>query len=61
VVYIPVKSGRVKIPNINPCSRTEGSKYRHDSHQWLEEHIGPLDAMGGDQPFTLDLHLPIRE
>jgi DNA gyrase inhibitor GyrI len=39
----------------------EGSKYRHGSHQWLEEHLGPLDAMGGDQPFTLDLHLPIRE
>ncbi len=31
------------------------------SHQWLEEHIGPLDEMGGEQPFTLDLHLPISE
>jgi hypothetical protein len=39
----------------------EGSKYHHGSHQWLEEHLGPLDAMGGDQPFMLDLHLPIRE
>ena len=27
----------------------------------LEEHIGPLDEMGGEQPFTLDLHLPISE
>ncbi|MBK9924974.1 MAG: GyrI-like domain-containing protein [Anaerolineales bacterium] len=39
----------------------EASKYRHGRHQWLEEHIGSLGAMGGDQPFTLDLHLPIME
>jgi hypothetical protein len=39
----------------------ENSKYRHGKHQWLEEHIGPLDEMGGEQPFTLDLHLPISE
>jgi AraC family transcriptional regulator len=39
----------------------EGSKYRHGSHQWLEEHIGPLDQMGGGNEFTLDLHMPIRE
>ena len=39
----------------------EASKYRHGRHQWLEEHIGPLGKMGGDQPFTLDLHLPITE
>ena len=39
----------------------EGSKYRHGRHQWLEEHIGPLEEMGGEQPFTLDLHLPITE
>ena len=39
----------------------ESSKYRHGRHQWLEEHIGPLDEMGGEQPFTLDLHLPISE
>jgi len=39
----------------------ESSKYRHGGHQWLEEHIGPLDEMGGDQPFTLDLYLPIVE
>ena len=39
----------------------EGSRYHHGTHQWLEEHIGPLEAMGGGQPFTLDLHLPIRE
>jgi AraC family transcriptional regulator len=39
----------------------EASKYRHGRHQWLEEHIGPLDEMGGDQPFALDLHLPITE
>jgi DNA gyrase inhibitor GyrI len=39
----------------------EASKYHHGRHQWLEEHIGPLESMGGDQPFTLDLHLPITE
>jgi AraC family transcriptional regulator len=39
----------------------EASKYRHGRHQWLEEHIGPLGEMGGEQPFTLDLHLPISE
>ncbi len=39
----------------------EGSKYRHGRHQWLEEHIGPLVEMGGEQPFVLDLHLPIAE
>jgi len=39
----------------------EASKYHHGRHQWLEEHIGPLTQMGGDQPFTLDLYLPIKE
>ena len=39
----------------------EASKYRRGRHQWLEEHIGPLDDMDGDKPFTLDLHLPIAE
>jgi DNA gyrase inhibitor GyrI len=39
----------------------ESSKYHHGRHQWLEEHIGPLEGMGGGEPFTLDLHLPITE
>ena len=39
----------------------EGSKYRHGRHQWLEEHLSPLEDMDGEQPFTLDLHLPITE
>jgi DNA gyrase inhibitor GyrI len=39
----------------------EGSRYHHGHHQWLEEHIGLLDVQGGEQPFTLDLHLPIRD
>ncbi|MBK7455042.1 MAG: GyrI-like domain-containing protein [Anaerolineales bacterium] len=39
----------------------EASKYHHGQHQWLEEHIGPLSELGGEQPFTLDLHLPISE
>jgi DNA gyrase inhibitor GyrI len=39
----------------------EAGKYQHGAHQWLEEHIGPLEDQGGGKPFTLDLHLPIRE
>jgi DNA gyrase inhibitor GyrI len=39
----------------------QASKYHQGQHQWLEEHIGPLDTMGGDTPFTLDLYLPISE
>ncbi len=39
----------------------EGSRYHHGTHQWLEEHIGKLEDMGGRFPFALDLYLPIRE
>jgi DNA gyrase inhibitor GyrI len=39
----------------------EASKYHHARHQWLEEHIGLLGEVGGEQPFTLDLYLPIAE
>ncbi len=39
----------------------EASKYHHGRHQWLEEHIGPLDESVNEIPFTLDLHLPIAE
>lgn len=39
----------------------ENSKYHHGRHQWLEEHIGPLDETVNALPFTLDLHLPITE
>jgi DNA gyrase inhibitor GyrI len=39
----------------------EGSKYHHDRHQWLEEHIGPLGKADVNLPFTLDLHLPVSE
>ena len=39
----------------------ESSKYHHGRHQWLEEHIGPLDEKVNEIPFTLDLHLPIAE
>jgi DNA gyrase inhibitor GyrI len=38
----------------------EAGKYHHGRHQWLEEHIGPLEKQG-QLPFTLDLHLPISE
>lgn len=39
----------------------EASKYHHGRHQWLEEHIGPLDDTVNELPFTLDLYLPISE
>jgi len=39
----------------------EDSKHHFGSHQWLEEHSGSLETLGGSLPFTLDLHLPIRE
>jgi AraC family transcriptional regulator len=39
----------------------ETSKYSHGRHQWLEEHIGPLNEQVNDLPFTLDLYLPITE
>jgi predicted transcriptional regulator YdeE len=39
----------------------EASKYSQGRHQWLEEHIGPLNEHVNDLPFTLDLHLPITE
>jgi DNA gyrase inhibitor GyrI len=39
----------------------ENSKYHHGRHQWLEEHIGPLEEQGSGQPFTLDLYLPVSE
>ena len=38
----------------------EASQYHYGRNQWLEEHIGLLEEMGGDHPFTLDLHLPIE-
>jgi DNA gyrase inhibitor GyrI len=38
----------------------EGSRYHEASHQWLEEHITPQDE-AGEENFTLDLFLPIKE
>jgi AraC family transcriptional regulator len=38
----------------------ENSRYREAAHQWLEEHIDPKNAAGGEN-FTLDLYLPIKE
>ena len=34
----------------------EDSKYRAAHHQWLEEHLGPLEAAS---EFVLDFYLPI--
>jgi DNA gyrase inhibitor GyrI len=39
----------------------QASKYHPGRHQWLEEHIVPLEEMGKELPFTLDLYLPISE
>jgi DNA gyrase inhibitor GyrI len=37
----------------------EDSKYRGGSHQWLEEHIGPVEASQDPDALVLDLYLPI--
>ncbi len=37
----------------------EDSKYRRASHQWLEEHIGPVDIP--QDALLLDLYMPIAE
>jgi len=37
----------------------EESKYKHASHQWLEEHLTPMDTPL--EEFTLDLFAPITE
>ena len=37
----------------------EESKYKHANHQWLEEHLTPMDTPL--EEFTLDLYAPITE
>jgi DNA gyrase inhibitor GyrI len=37
----------------------EESKYEHGSHQWLEEHLTPMDTPFED--FELNLYAPITE
>src|SRR5512140_1873121 len=63
VTRIEVKKPGDEIPNAwqKLVKWMEASKYRHGRHQWLEEHIGPLDETVNELPFTLDLHLPITE
>jgi DNA gyrase inhibitor GyrI len=39
----------------------QASRYHQGRHQWLEEHLGPLEEMGDNNYFTLDLYLPISE
>jgi AraC family transcriptional regulator len=36
----------------------ENSQYQGANHQWLEEHLGPLES---SEEFVLDLYLPIAE
>jgi DNA gyrase inhibitor GyrI len=36
----------------------ENSQYQVADHQWLEEHLGPLES---SEEFVLDLYLPIAE
>ncbi|MFT3891319.1 MAG: GyrI-like domain-containing protein [Anaerolineales bacterium] len=63
VTRIEVKSPWDDIPSAwqKLVKWMEASKYHHGRHQWLEEHIGPLDGTVNELPFTLDLHLPITE
>lgn len=37
------------------------SKYKHASHQWLEEHLGPADEPLDESELLLDLYAPIAE
>jgi DNA gyrase inhibitor GyrI len=62
VARCPVKGAGEDIPNTwkKLVAWMEGSHYKHASHQWLEEHIDPQNAVHGES-FTLDLFLPIRE
>ncbi len=39
----------------------QDSPYQEGHHQWLEEHIGPINELVNSLPFTLDLYLPIRK
>ena len=39
----------------------EGSTYQHGGHQWLEEHIGPVEELQDEEAMVLDLYLPIAE
>lgn len=39
----------------------EDSQYRCASHQWLEEHIGPVDTPQDEDEMLLDLYCPIAE
>jgi DNA gyrase inhibitor GyrI len=63
VTRLEVKDPGVDIPGTwqKLVRWLESSKYRHGRHQWLEEHIGPLEEIVEGQPFTLDLYLPIAE
>ncbi|RPJ24299.1 MAG: hypothetical protein EHM33_18320, partial [Chloroflexi bacterium] len=55
VTRIEVQNPGNEIPEAwqNLVKWMESSKYHHGRHQWLEEHIGSLDEMGGVHPFTL--------
>ena len=63
VTRLEVKSPGNEIPEAwqKLVKWMENSKYRHGRHQWLEEHIGPLNESVNSLPFTLDLYLPIAE
>ena len=39
----------------------ENSKYSCGRHQWLEEHLGSVEAPQDEDQLILDLHLPIAE
>jgi len=52
------------IPNITTTWKqlvtwSEDSKYRHGQHQWLEEHLGDVDA--SEEELLLDLYMPMAE
>jgi DNA gyrase inhibitor GyrI len=56
-------TGCVGVENIGPTWKrlvtwAEDSAYKHGTHQWLEEHTGPVKAVP-EAELALDLYMPI--
>jgi DNA gyrase inhibitor GyrI len=63
VTHLDVDNAWEDIPSTwqKMFSWVETSPYHMGRHQWLEEHLDPLDSPGSGQNFALDLYLPISE
>jgi AraC family transcriptional regulator len=60
VTRIRPRSGEEISPTWHALHRwVVAAGHRHGSHQWLEEHLGPLGASWGS--FEMDLYYPLAE